>query len=178
MPELVKSKTFIAYIIAKLRSTSVWSLADRIIKYARRFMLVGRILRYISIAFTVIETSAVLILSAAVIAVLLPIMFIALVSFYIAEIIIGGRIMRSREMCGMLSRKQIYIISQAGDFGEGLAVELSRGGAAVFVITASLNKRFISAEQINGVYYIRHAFFFRLKRRMLEKNADKLIYLM
>ncbi len=178
MPELIKYKTFLAYLLAKLRKTSLWSIADRVIKYSRRFLFIGRIFRYISIAFAIIETSAVLIVSAALIALVIPVLFVALVSFYIADLIIGKRIMSSDNLRDALKRDKILIFSDAGSFGEGFAEELSKNGAAVFIITASPARKFISAKQENGVFYVRHAFFFRLKRRMLKGLDHKLIYLL
>ncbi len=178
MPEIVKYKTFVTYLVARLRSTSIWSLADRVIKYTRRFLLVGRILKYISIAFAIIETSAVLLLAAAALAVIIPVAFIALTAIYIADLVIGARILRSRQLREYLSRERICVISQAGEFGEGFARELSDGGGAVFVITAAPSRKFISARYEDGVYYVRHAFFFRLKRRILTKRADRLTYLL
>lgn len=178
MPEIVKYKTFVTYLFARLRSTSIWSLADRAVKYTRRFLLVGRILKYISIAFAIIETSAVLLLAAAALAVIIPIAFVALTGVYIADLVIGARILRSSQLRDFLSRERIYVISQAGDFGEGFARELLQSGAAVFVITAAPSRKFISARLDDGVYYVRHAFFFRLKRRMLAKREDRLTYLL
>lgn len=178
MPELISAKTLLSYIYARLRQTSVYGIADRVIKYARRTLFIGRIIRTISVIFALVETSAVVLLSAAAIAVLLPITVVALAALYTADTIIGGRTLASRELRCDLSRERIYVISQAGGFGEGLAAELSRSGAAVFVITASLKKKFVSAQKTDGVYYVRHAFFFRLKRRMLTRHKDKLIYLL
>ena len=109
MPELIKHKTFLAYLLAKLRKTSFWNIADRIIKYSRRFLFIGRIFRYISIAFAIIETSAVLIISAALIALVIPILFVALVSFYIADLIIGRRIMSGADLRFALKRDRIMI---------------------------------------------------------------------
>ncbi len=178
MPELIKYKTFLTYLFAKMRKTSLWSIADRIIKYSRRFLFIGRIFKYISIAFAIIETSAVLILSAALLALVIPILFVAIVSFYIADLIIGRRIMSDANLRGALKRDKILIFSGAGSFGESFAEELSKNGAAVFIITASPSRRFISAKYENGVFYVRHAFFFRLKRRMFKGLGDKLIYLL
>ena len=178
MPEILKYKTFVTYLVARLRSTSVWSLADRVIKYTRRFLLVGRILKYISIAFAIIETSTVLLLAVTVAAVIIPIAVVALTAVYIADLVVGARILRSRQLREYLSRERICVMAQAGDFGEGFARELSDGGEAVFVITAAPKRRFISAKMESGVCYVRHAFFFRLKRRMLVKCEDRLTYLL
>ena len=178
MPELIKCKTLITYIIEKIRATSLYAAADKALRYARRFMLVTRILGYIRIAAAIIETSALLILLAAVIVVLIPLILIALAVFAAADFLIGRRLLHSSELASALKRDRVYVIAETGQFGDGFAGELAGGGAAVFVITASPSEHFICAVRRGGVYYVRHAFFFRLKRRLLMSAADKTVYLM
>ncbi len=178
MPDITKYNTLITYLTARLQKTTLYSTFDRIVKYGRRFLFITRIFRYIGIAAAIIETSAVLILTAAVTLVLIPIILIVLTGFFIADIIIGRRILKSRELAKYLTRERIYVILDAGSFGKGYANELAADGAAVFSVTADPKEQFVSAKKRDGVYYIRHAFFFRLKRKRLNQMKDKLIYLL
>ena len=178
MPDLLKYKTFISYLAAKIRSTGFWSAADRTFKYARRFLFFTRIFRYIRITVSIIEASAALIALTALIIALVPIALLFLIGFTIAELVIGNRILRSELLRQALDHKSIYIISQAGYFGKGFAKELSESGSAVFIITSALDGKFISLTERDGVYYIRHAFFFRLKRKKLTKLNEKITYLL
>ena len=178
MPDLLKHKTLTAYLIAKLRATSIWIGFDRILKYTRRFFFLTRILRYIRIVVTIIETSTVLILFAALFIALIPILAVLIIMFTVSELIIGTRILKSDKLRLALSREHIYIISDAGVFGEGYARELADRGSSVFILSASLQKRFISLTESNGIYFIRHAFFFRLKRRYLAALTNKTVYLL
>ena len=178
MPDITQYNTLIAYLLARLRSTTLYATLDRILKYGRRFLFVSRILKYIGIAAAIIETSAVLILTAAAVIVLIPIMAAILAIFFVSDVIISGRILKSKSLADYLSRERIYVILCAGRFGEDFAKKLANEGAAVFLVTADPKKQFISAKDRDGVYYIRHAFFFRLKRKILKGVKDKLIYLL
>lgn len=177
MPELIRCKTFITYIIAKIRKSSAYGVFDKISRVLRRFTLAARILRYIHIAFTIIEASAVLILFAAIFLALIPIVLITFAVLAILDFFVGRRVLKSKGLADALDRERVYIISEVSQFGEGYARELVRGGAAVFVITSRLDKRFISAREADGVYYIRHAFYFRLKRKKLKNISHKTVYL-
>ncbi len=178
MPDLLKHKTLTTYLIAKLRSTSFWNAVDRLLKYTRRFLFLTRVLRYIRIAVTIIETSTVLILFTALLIAFIPIFAVLLIMLTVAEIIIGTRILKSEELRLALARERIYIISDVGKFGEDFARALTDNDGTVFILSASLKRRFISLTKSNGVYYIRHAFFFRLKRRHLSALSHKTVYLL
>ncbi len=178
MPDLLKYKTFIGYAAAKIRSTSLWNTADRTFKYARRFLFFTRIFRYIRTAISIIEASAALIVFAALVIVFIPITLLFLVVFAIADLIIGTRLLKGGALRSALGRDSVYIISEAGNFGEGFARELSKKGAAVFILTSSLRYKFISLTERDGIYYIRHAFFFRLKRKKLDKLNENITYLL
>ena len=178
MPDLLKYKTFISYAAAKIRSTSIWNTADRTFKYTRRFLFLTRIFRYIRTAVNIIEASAALIAVTALVIVLVPITIFFLIGFAIADFIIGTRILRGETLQKALGCDSIYIISKAGNFGESFARELSKDGATVFIITSALDRKFISLTESGGIYYIRHAFFFRLKRKKFTELNEKITYLL
>ena len=119
-----------------------------------------------------------LIIFSAALIVAIPVLAVIFAVLAAADRIIGTRLLGSSELDEACSRERIYIIADAGSFGDGFARELSDGGATVFVLTASPTKRFICAARLNGVYYVRHAFFFRLKRRRLVELQSKTVYLM
>lgn len=177
MPELISCKTLITYVISKMRKSSLYGTLNRAYRIARRFTLITRIIRYIRVTVTVIEASAVLILFAAVLIALIPLAVLLLAVLAILDCFIGRRILESDSLARALACERVYIIAAADRFGEGFARELVAGGAAVFVISVSPLRRFISASEYDGVWYVRHAFYFRLKRRKLSKISDKTVYL-
>jgi len=178
MPDLIEHKYLVTFLIKRVREHSLFSAAKRAITYSRRFFLIGRIIKYLGIAVAVIEASAALIFITAVTLVLIPIILLAIVGFTVSDRIIGTHILASVAFAKYLERDRIYVISEAGTFGEGFAKELAEAGAAVFVITGDPSRRFICARMQNGVFYIRHAFYFRLKRKRLSALSHKLTYLL
>lgn len=178
MPDLIERKYLITFLINRIREHSLFGALSRAVTYSRRFFLIGRIVKYVGIAVTVIEASTALIFITAVTLMLIPLFLVTLVGFAVSDRIIGSRILAGATLKKYLERKCIFVISDAGAFGEGYAAELCNKGAAVFVITGDPSRRFICARMQNGVFYIRHAFFFRLKRKKLEAVGHKLIYLL
>lgn len=178
MPDFIKSNYLLTFLVGAVRKNTFVGVARRAFAHFRRFFLIGRIIRYIRIAASVIEASAALIFITAVILALIPPTLLALAGFAIADRVIGTRALRSRELAAYLTRDRIVIMDGAAAFGEGFAAELARSGTAVFIVTADPSRRFVSAVRKNGVYYIRHAFYFRLKRKFLSKHSDRITYLL
>lgn len=178
MPDFISTDYYITFILRYIRKTTLFNAVKRAADKLRRFFLVGRIIKYAGIAVSVIEASAALVFVTALILAAIPIALIAVIIFAAADRIIGSRLLSDLRLSEYLSRKQVIVIREAGSFGEGFARELAQGGAAVFVITGDPSRRFICAREINGVYYLRHAFYFRLKRKRFNNMAEKLSYLL
>ena len=177
MPELYNYKSLVPFLLATIRKTSVYSLVSKALKYTRRFMLLTRIFTYIRITVSIIEASAVLILFTAILLAVFPLILLTFIGFLIADTVNSRRILKCDDLSDTLAKKRVYVICTAGNFGENFAHELSEG-AAVFILTASPQKRFITAKKERGVWYIRHTFYFKLKRKKLSKINSKIVYLM
>ncbi len=175
--DLLEQRTFIGYLLSCLRQTSIFALYSHISAYLRRFLFVTRIARWASIAFRVIESSVILIFLCSILLCLLPIVIVILVIAAICDYFGGKRILSSQALLSAMERERIYCITHAGTFGEGFAAELAKSGT-VFVITADLRRPFFCARQEDGVFYIRHAFFFKLKRKYFCKMNDKMRWLL
>ena len=178
MPDFIKSNYLVTFLAGVIRRNTFVGAVRRALSHFRRFFLIGRIIRYLRIAVTVIEASAALIFITAAVLALIPLFILALLCFAIADRVIGTRALQSRELGAYLERDRVVIMHDAAEFGDGFAAELARSGAAVFIVTADPSRRFVSVYRKNGVYYLRHAFYFRLKRKCLSKHSDKLIYLL
>ncbi len=178
LPALIEKKTFAAYLYASLRKTTLYDMLNRTLKLTGRFLFLTRLVGYIYTAIRIIEASAILILLSALLFAVIPLVLITLSVLATVDYILGSRFLRSPELSHALSRDKIYVISRASGFGEGFARELYKSGAAVFVTTGDLKKRFVTVKEESGVFYIRHAFFFRLKRRRFSKEPSKMRYLL
>lgn len=71
------------YVKTRIRGTSFSGAVIKVYKYIRRSLFVSRIIRFISYAIFIIQTSAVLIAAFSVFVILIPVILIALVQAYI-----------------------------------------------------------------------------------------------
>ncbi len=178
MPDFIKSNYFLPFLLGRFRGTSFFAVCKNIAGRLRRVFLIGRILRYIGIAVSVISASATLIAATAFFLLLIPLLALFATAAFLADRAVGSRIIKSRRLCEYLKRERIFVFAEAGGFGCGFAEAMATDGAAVFVVTQSPSRPFISAEFKNGVYYLRHPFYFRLKRRYLKHMQEKITYLL
>ena len=178
MPDFLKYNTFVSYLLAFLRSTSLYAMASRVMKYAKRFWFVTRIIKYVSVAAAIIETSAFLVAFAAVLTVTVPILVVLLTAITVADIIISEKLLRCRYFAEYIQDKHICVFLANSGRNDRFPAMLTEKNMAVFIVTADPAKRFISYRYQNGIYYIRHALFFRLKRRRFNKSNNRIIYIL
>jgi len=178
MPDFIKSKYYFQFLIKKLRGTSFFNACKKAASHLRRVFLIGRIIRYVGIAITVIQTSAALIAAAAFLLILIPLLLLIAISAFVTDMIQGTRIIKDPMLIEYLKRERITVFAEAGTFGRGFAEELASEGAAVFVVCSDPTKLFISAKLKNGVYYLSPPFYFRLKRKHFKNLEDRITYLL
>ncbi|MBO5218278.1 MAG: hypothetical protein J6C52_02535 [Clostridia bacterium] len=176
--DLIEKRTLVGYLAARIRRTPLWQITGKAAAWSRRFLFLTRIFRYLTITLAVIESSVILMLAAAVFLALIPPTLILAAGILAADAILSRRILASGALDAALSRERIYILARTGRFGDGFARELAASGAAVFVLTADPCRRFLGARQYHGVWYLRHTFFFRLKRRRLASVQSRICWIL
>lgn len=174
LPEILTSKNLFSLYYKKMRSTTVWGLADRLIKYSRRFMLVTKIIKYATLIVAFIETSAMLIVAATILLIALPISLIAIAIAAIADRISSKH--KLDELDLKLDRDEIYVFFNVGKFGEAYARKLAEG-AAVYIVASPLHKRFFTARPDGDITYISKSFFMRLRRDYFDETPGKMRYI-
>ena len=173
-PELLTANNLFSFYYSRVRRTTVWSLADRIIKYSRRFLFITRIVRYAAVIVSIIETSAMLILISTLILTVLPILTVGFIVMLTAESIVTNK--RLRELDLRLDREEIYVFAGVGEYGEAYARSLSEV-AAVYIVANPLKHRFIAAKADGGIIYVSKSFFLRLRRNYFDSTPEKMRYL-
>ena len=176
--DLIEKPTLFRYLAARIRKTPLYLIARRAAAWPRRFLFLTRLFRYLTITLAVIESSVILMLAAAVVMALLPPALLIAAGILAADFFASRRILASGAMDAALARERIYILARAGRFGDGFARELAASGAAVLVLTADPRRRFLGAAEQHGVWYLRHTFFFRLKRRKLAACMPRIRWLL
>ena len=174
IPDILLAKNLPSFYYNRLRRTTFWGLADRIFKYSRRFLLIGRILKYTVMAIVFIETSALLLSTAVIIILLLPIAAAAFLLYLLVERLMAARIEKRLNL--RLDSERIYVFFRAGEFGQVLAQNLAVD-SAVYIVKGLRELRFIGAAVDGNVIYLSRAFFLRLRQKYFDKLPEKLCYI-
>lgn len=174
IPDILLAKNLPSLYYNRLRRTTFWGLADRVYKYSRRFLLIGRILKYTAMAIVFIETSALLLSTAVIIILLLPIAAAAFLLYLLVERLMAARIEKRLNL--RLDSERIYVFFRAGEYGQLLAQNLAVD-SAVYVVKGLRELRFIGAAVDGNVIYLSRAFFLRLRQKYFDKLPEKLCYI-
>ena len=173
-PELLTANNLFSFYYSRIRHTTLWSLADRVIKYSRRFLFITRIVRYSAVIVSIIEKSVLLILISTLILTVLPILAAGSVAMLTAESIVTNK--RLRELDLRLDREEIFVFAGVGEYGEAWTRSLSEV-AAVYIVANPLKHRFIAAKADGGIIYVSKSFFLRLRRDYFDSTPEKMRYL-
>ena len=174
IPDILLAKNLPSLYYNRLRRTTFWGLADRIFKYSRRFLLVGRILKYTAMAIVFIETSALLLSTAVIILLLLPIAAAGFLLYLLIERLIAARVEKRLNL--RLDSERIYVFFRAGEYGQLLAQNLAVD-SAVYIVKGLRELRFLGAAVDGNVIYLSRAFFLRLRQKYFDKLPEKLCYI-
>lgn len=179
-------KGIISYLGDRIRQNGVFSAVSRILKYARRYFFITRIIKYLSFIIAIVETSAIMIILAAILVIVIPIM---LILTGIAALI---GIRKRKEFNVILSplfdgkRNIMFIYTEQGYYNKkstflrGMARDFKERGYAVFVVSSNpIHDRFTTATEIDdGLYIIKLGYFYGIKKRFLKNfDTSKLTYI-
>ena len=174
LPDILTAKNLLSFYIKRIHSTPVWTIADRIMTYSRRLLFVTRILKYAALIISIIETSAILIVTATFLLAFLPVILFVAVIFNVADDINGSRLLKKLDL--RLDRDKIYVFFKTGRFGENTAREFGKE-SAVFIVSNVFRHRFFTAKADGDVIIINKAFFIRLRQRYFNAVPEKMQYI-
>lgn len=173
-------KSVFGYTVGRLKANSLLNSFYRIYRYARSYLLISRIIRILATVLTIIEASATLIVIGVMLALLVPLSFIALEIFHIIGLASAKRkglipknlIHDNSKIMFIISEK--HYSSKKAVYQKYMSDCFSESGYTVFII----NKNFF----IGGVSTIKHlrpnlyeikiGYFYYLKR-YINKNKIK-----
>ena len=179
-------KTIFGFYGDVIKRNGAFSRANRLMKYARSYMLISRLIKYMSMIISFIETSAVLIILSSVLLVLVPVFLVTVGVFSLFSLIQFRTF--GRELAPILngSEKVMFIFSSRGwgskrsSFLRGMSRDFKDQGYTVFVVSRPLFKDGVNAAAKieDGLWMIKLNYFYIIKRKFL-KNFDntKLIYI-
>ena len=77
-PDILKAKNLPSLYLERMRSSSLWNIADRFFTYTRRFFFITKLLRVAAAVITFIQTSAMLLAYATIFLTLIPVILVVI----------------------------------------------------------------------------------------------------
>lgn len=175
-----------SYLNDRIRQNGVFNAAGKVIKYARRYFIIARIIRYTSFIVAIIETSAILLILSAILLLSIPTILI-----YTAITMLSGSGKRKEYNLKLSplfdgTRNIMFIYTEHGyynrksSFLRGMANDFKNRGYTVFVVScAPFHDHFNTAKEIGeDLYVIKLGYFYYIKKRFLSKlDSTKQTYI-
>ena len=173
-------KSYLSYKFNFFKSTNVWSTAGKIFSYSRRSLFVARIFKYAASVIAFIESSAVFLITGAVLLLLIP---VSLLSAAILAVIntFNGRKYNRFILPKLKDKKILFLVAKKGfDISRGSYFHnmvydfTSNADNFVFVVSKSLkNGFFLTAKlQKDNLIVIREPYFFKLLKHLRQNRSD------
>ncbi len=185
MYDLYLKNSYIAFLFGNFRNTVFFRLYQRVSKYFRPTMLIVRIIRWLMLFLTMVQTSVVLLFALVVSLVMLPVLgVIALVTYFI---MLHERRRLSRDMETLFSKKRILVFFSSEvknqffdqnmrSLSEDYTVIVVQDGGGLFgndgVDSTGRRRRFLTARKCGAQYYrVRQSYYFYLRKKYFKKAA-------
>ncbi len=176
-----KYRSLLSYRYGQLKKNGLWNIAVRAVRYARRYFLISRLIRYASYIIAAVETSAVLLVILSALVILLP---VALITFGITVILSTSKYKSYTALISedIKHRKVVVIDAKRGYFLKkqrylnNMARCFRNEGYTVLVISHSfIHDRFLVAKKAQErIWVLKLNFFFVLKKKL---NTDDIVYI-
>ncbi len=185
---VMAEKSYIRYSVKLARSTYAFGLANKVIKYFRRFRLLSTLLRWVTRLVVLAESGVALVASLSVFIVALPFVLVLALFSLVALLFRGRRVVKS--LGEKLKDKRVYILfasreqikrknSEKGYFYSNARSLASNGSAVIIVSPFFFSKKgfegsnyYVTAREEGegeNIFLVRKTFFFMLRRRVIEK---------
>ncbi len=171
-------ENYLKYKYNLIKSTDVWNVTGRIFAYSRRSLFIARLFKYASLIIAFIETSAVFLLTATVLLIIIPSALVLALILMIVDTI-AGRKYNDKILSQIKGKKILFLIAQKGykkergSYFDRLASDYAKDGRYyVIVISKSLRDGLFLTARFNEerLVVIRETYFFRLKRALIKAN--------
>lgn len=189
---LLNLRSYLSYLLARLRATSAWGLGQRLLTMARRYRVLTTTLRVITTIITWVETSAFFLIYATIFLVTgVPLLIGSLVMLVVG---IFQHHRCNEELAATLAGRQIYVcvaaregLTEEDSYFRGMVRNLAaRENSAVIVVSPFFWKTHGIGErhsyvtlrhESRNIYLIRQHYYFSLRRHVLRPNSENVTIL-
>jgi hypothetical protein len=176
-----RQRFFMGYLYRLFTKAPLYTHGKQLFAYIRRFRAIALTLRILTFLFTVLQTGTLVILSAALFLVILPVLVMLMSAVLLGAWIGSGR--TNKKLSKKLDGKMICILfltPQDNPFLVENAKDLASRGMAVAVVSPywisskglSESKKlyFTAREEFPSVYLIRRYYFFSFRKHVAKRN--------
>ncbi len=171
---------FLSYKYHSLKSTNVWNTAGKIFSYSRRSLLVARVFKYTAAVIAFIESSAVFLISGAVLLLIIPISLIFAAVLAVIDSFHGRKYneiiipkLKNKKILFLMAKKGFN--PSRGSYFDKMALDFAIDREYfVFVVSKSLKDGlFLTAKKVtDNLVIIREPYFFRLMKFIKCNRTD------
>ena len=169
----LKHKTYFSYLKAKTKTQGLYKNVKNIYTFFQKYILVGRIIRFIRLFILWLEAGAYFLLVVSFSVVVLPLLLIIIVSFHLHSAFIHRKMNKS--FLKMIDRFNFVVIFIASP--DKADKQCDNSNICIYVLTNPYAKLTASSKRITeNVFMINTNYFYSLKKHVLDKNKSKVIY--
>ena len=169
----LKYKSYFSYIKAKTKNNGLYQNAKNVYTFFQNYILIGRILRYIKIFIIWIETGAYFLMFVSLLVIIMPILILLCLSFYLHTVFLNQK--NNKKFLKLISDYDFCIFFINSE--EEILTECDSKNVIIYVYTNPFSKLTASSRQLkNNTFIINVSYFYSLKKHVLDKNKNKVIY--
>ncbi len=169
----LKYKNYIAYLYANAKNTTAVHKIKSVYKFLRKYILVGKIFRYIRIIFIWIQTGAYFLLISTAIFILLPLVLVSVLGFCIYTMVMHKK--NNKYFSSLIKKNKVCIIFKENE--NEITDICATSDIHIFVITSPFTQLTECVKMIDKqTFCISMSYFYSLKKHILDKNKSNVIY--
>lgn len=180
-----RSGSIFSYWYNRIKNIGAVTLILRAAKYIKRYLLITRLIKIAAVILAIIETSAVLILAATGVILMLPFLLAAFIITAISGKRGYGKYNPLIKAAIDKAEKIVFIEAKKGFFRKRhsylriMCQCFQNEGYTVFVVSGSLGyDRFLSARRIDEkIWVIKLNYYYHIKKKYLKNKDQKLTYI-
>ena len=169
----LKFKNYISYLYANAKKTTAAHKIKSVYNFLKKYILVGRIFKYLRIFFIWIQTGAYFFIFSTALFILIPLIAISLLGFFIYTLAMHKRY--NNYFSKLIKNKSVCISFKQNE--NLISEKCSNADIVLYVITDPFTQLTECVRKIDScTFYISMIYFYSIKKHILDKNKTKVVY--
>lgn len=169
----LKYKNYFSYLYANAKKTTIAHKIKNVYSFLKKYILVGRIFRYLRIFFLWIQTGAYFLIFSTALLILIPLIVISVLGFLLYTIAIHKKY--NNYFSKLFINKSLCISFKENE--NTITEKCSKADIIIFVITDPFTNLTDCVKVIDSnTFYISMSYFYSMKKHILDKNKTNVVY--